>query len=77
MRFGDPVAQKTTLPPVQHQLAINIARNILHNVLKSPTLTLQSAAMLNYNYNKYKDFTILSQISTYLPIVKTPLAGRI
>ena len=32
MQFGDPVAQKTTLSPIQRQLTINITRNILPNV---------------------------------------------
>ena len=45
--------------------------------LKSPTMTLQSAAMLNYNYKECTDSTILSQISTYLPGVNPALTGGI
>ena len=43
--------------------------------LKSTTMTLQTAVMLNYNYKKCTDSTILSQISTYLPVVNPALTG--
>ena len=38
-------------------------------------MTLQSAAILNYNYKECINSTILSQISTYLPRVNPALTG--
>ena len=46
-------------------------------VLKTPKMTLQSAAMLHYNYKECTDSIILSQISTYFPGVNPTLTGGI